>query len=88
MSDSVVTLADTRAKPIPDIVERCEWLLENAKSGNLRELMFISMMANSGGYENWASGTDDSCRQLGQIARLQHRINRSMDRQMNDGRGE
>lgn len=86
--NDIVSLAAARAKPDTDIVERCEWLLEKAKAGELRELAFIAMLDKSGGYENWASGTDDSARQLGQIERMKHRINRSMDRQMNDGRGE
>lgn len=86
--NDVLTLADVRAKPVADLVERCEWLLRSAKDGSLRELAFIALMDKSAGYENWASATDDSARQLGQISRLMHRINRNMDRQMNGGKDE
>lgn len=84
----VVSLSAARAKPVDEIVERCEWLLKNAQDGTLRELAFVTKMDKSGGYDNWASCTDDFAAQLGQVHRLAHRLQRAADRLMNDGRGE
>ena len=80
VSETVVSLAEKKAEPVPDIVEKCEELLARAKSGELREICFVVMVGNSGGYDSWASATEDSARQIGQVCRLAHRMQRNIDR--------
>ena len=83
-----ISIVDARSQPVDEIVERCEWLLANAKNGSIRELSFVCMLGNQGGYDTWSSASDDSVRQIGQIYRLVHRMQRNMDGQMRVGADE
>ena len=65
------------AKPDQHIVDAVQQLLRDAKSGELRTLVFIGK-ATDGSYQHYVGG-DDKMDTLSQLSRLQHRINITLD---------
>lgn len=70
-------IAIGKAAPVPDVIEEAEKLLELAKAGELRSLMWLG----DGGDAMLSGWTpvDDVFRLLAQSARLQHRIQLRID---------
>lgn len=74
-----VNLKQVRLKPDETIVKTLECLLEKARSGEMRELIYIWKSASEG-YFHGVGRTDNCMEQLGQIHRMAHRAQTAMDR--------
>ena len=78
MTNNVVTLADAKAKPVPECVDICRRMLALAESGEMREVCFF--WTGTGGVLNSEmSQTADQFARLGHIERLRHRMQTRMD---------
>lgn len=66
-----------RAAPVPDVIHEAEKVLKLAKSGELRSLVWIGD-SGSAVSSNW-TGYEDGFVLLAHLARLQHKLQRSLD---------
>ena len=73
-------------KPVDtDIVAQLEALLSDAKDGEITEFSYIAMKRN-GEHVSFLSKTADNMMRVGQVCRLLHRVNLSVDRDSYEAR--
>ncbi len=79
------------SEPIPAVVAMAERILEAAKSGDLRTLVWVGEIRNPDGAggewvrSEWDMPNNDRMVTLGHLTRLIYRINRDIDKDASDG---
>lgn len=79
--DNTVKLSDHKTKPVPEVVETLEALLEKAKAGELRGLAYASVFKGGDIMTSHVGWFDSVCKLIGHISYLNHTI---MDRYFHD----
>jgi hypothetical protein len=68
-----------QAAPVPEVVEMAEEILESAKSGELRSLLYLAEIDGGAGVRYASSAVRNRFEILGFLSRIMHKINARFD---------